>query len=52
MQPHDQFARILEIYKSFSQKIFNSSGNLHHCGRAPLCSDVEFIAIEFSLITL
>ena len=46
MQPHDQFARILEICKSFSQKIFNSSGNLHHCGRAPLCSDVEFIAIS------
>ena len=46
MQPQEQYAILWEICKSFSQKIFNSSGNLHHCGRAPLCSDVEFIAIS------
>lgn len=46
MQPHAQFARILEIFKSFSQDLFNSRGNLPHSGRAPLCSDVELIAIS------
>lgn len=39
-----EFWRYASLF--FSQKIFNSSGNLHHCGRAPLCSDVEFIAIS------
>lgn len=46
MQPQTQFVRILEICKFFSQELFNSSGNLSHCGRAPLCLDVEFIAIS------
>lgn len=46
MQPQEQYAILWEICKSFSQKIFNSSGNLHHCGRAPLCSDVEIIALS------
>lgn len=46
MQPHAKFARIIEICKSFSQDLFNSRGNLPHSGRAPLCSDVELIAIS------
>ena len=46
MQPHDQFARILEICKSFSLDFLNSYGNLHHCGRKPRCADVEIIALS------
>ncbi len=46
MQPHKQFDRILEICKSFSLGFLNSHGNLQHCGRKPLCADVEFIALS------
>ena len=46
MQPHKQFDRILEICKSFSLGFLNSHGNLQHCGRKPLCADVEIIALS------
>lgn len=45
MQPHEQFAKILEICKSFSLNFVDSTGNIHHCGRKPLCSDVEIMAL-------
>lgn len=46
MQPQEQYAIFLEICKTFSQQLFNSSGNLPHCGRSPQCSDVEIIALS------
>lgn len=46
MQPQEQYAILWEICKSFSKHIFNSSGNLPHCGRSPRCSDVEIIALS------
>ncbi len=46
MQPHRQFDRILETCKSFSLDFLNSHGNLQHCGRKPLCADVEIIALS------
>ena len=46
MQLQEQYAIFLEICKSFSKHIFNSGGNLPHCGRSPRCSDVEIIALS------
>ena len=48
MQPQGHFDRILDICKSFSQNLFNSSGNLFHCGQSTLCSDVEVVAIALT----
>ncbi len=46
MQPHKQFDGILEICMSFSPGFLNAHGNLQHCGRKPLCADVEIIALS------